>query len=372
MSPYFYIYGLVAIGIAICFLEDRRVRRIAQGVYFLAVLVTLSIFAGLRSPNVDADFRSYSGWFDLIQSGAAPNAAWIRDPAFGAISYIVSRAGSSYSVVAFLYALAGITVTWILALSISLERWATLLFYLLFCQYYILLDMTEIRAAVAIPLMACSLYLACEGRRRQAIGVYLLALLFHFSAIMGLPLLILIFAGVQFRSRAWLIAIAVGGAIVAIAMKSVVNLLSGLYRISEYLNGGAEEHDLRVISWYAAAHLVAIIVALLFWKRLTLHQRMAVVACGIGLTLFLVFGWNTGLATRFLYIFDVYWLLIMLMLVEYLKGEAQVVYVGALFIVGFALFCKSLQYVDSYTVIRKWDACVIYAGHAQRMMRFFT
>jgi hypothetical protein len=368
MSVYFLIYGLVTSGIAICFIGDRSFRRVAQTLYFLVVLFTLATFAGMRSPDVDRDFQKYVGWFDLIQSGAAPLLAWIRDPAFAGIAYAVSWAGASFSMVAFIYAVAGITATWILAVSISLERWATLLFYLFFCQFYIVWDMTEIRAAVAIPLMAMSLYLACQGYRRHATAVFVVALIFHFSAIAGLPLLILIFAGVRFRSRGWLIVLAVGGAMAAVAMRSVINLFSGLYRISEYLNGGAEEHDLRVISWYALAHLIAIIAALYFWKRLTLHQRMAVVACGLGLVLFLVFGWNTGLATRLLYVFDIYWLLIMLMLVEQLKGEMQVLYVGALFIAGLALYCKSLQYVVPYTVVRRWDVFVNYACHARKLL----
>lgn len=372
MNPYFLIYGLVTMGTLICFIEDRDVRRVAQGIYFLAVLLTLSIFAGMRSPGVDADFENYAGWFGLIQSGDAPLVAWIRDPAFGAISYLISRTGLSFSVVAFIYALAGITATWILAFSISLERWATLFFYLLFCQYYMVLDMTEIRAAVAIPLMACGLYLACEGRRRQAIAVFVLAILFHFSAMAGIPLLFLIFMGVRFRSRVWLLVLAVVGAVASVTMQSLINLLSGLYRLSEYLNGGAEEHDLRVISWYALAHLLAIVVALFFWKKLTFHQRMAVVACGAGLMLFLVLGWNTGLATRLLYVFDVYWLLIMLMLVEHLKGEVQVLYVGALLIVGFALYWKSLQYMQPYSVLNQWDAYLNSASHLPGLIRLLS
>lgn len=363
MNAYFFVYAIVAMGSAICFINDRRFRRAAQLAYFIIALIALTVFAGLRSSNVDRDFQDYVAWFDLIQSGAAPLFAWVRDPAFAGVSYVVSRAGFSFSVVASIYALAGITATWILAASISLERWVTLLFYLLFCQFYIVWDMTEIRAAVAIPLMACSLYLGCERRRWQAAAVFLVALVVHFSAIMGFPLLILTLVGVRFRSRAWLVAMAAGGAVAVVAMGSVIRLLSALYRISEFLNEGAEEHDLRVISWYALAHLVAIVLAMFFWKKLSLHQRMAVIACGFGLTLFLIFGWNTGLATRFLYIFDIYWLLIMLVPVEHLKREIQVLYVGALFIVGFALYCKSLQYVDPYTIIREWDALILYAGH---------
>jgi len=188
--------------------------------------------------------------------------------------------------------------------------------------------------------------------------VYLLALLFHFSAIVVLPLMVMTLAGVRFRSRLWLLAVASVGVLAALTMRSLIDLLSGLYRISEYLNGGAEEHDLRVISWYALAHLLAIIAALYFWEKLSLHQRMAVVGCGIGLMCFVVFGWNTGLATRLLYIFDVYWLLILLMILERLNGEARVLYVGLLFVFGLALFYKSLGYVQPYAVIDRWDASV--------------
>ena len=264
---------------------------------------------------------------------------------------------SGYQAVAFTYALLGLVATWRFAVAVSMQRWITLFFYLLFCQYYIVLEMTEIRAAVAIPLMALSLYLASQGQRRQAIWTYLLALLFHFSVIIALPLLILLFAGARFRTRRWLIVLIVIGAVASLTMRGLINLLSGLYRISEFMSGGEEENDLRVISWYALAHLLtlAIPVALL-WKKLNLHQRMATIGCAIGLAIFFIFGWNTGLATRCLYIFDVYWLLIMMMILEKLEGNARIFYVAFLVIVGFGLFSKSLVYVQPYSVFREWDA----------------
>ncbi len=357
MTPYFYIYALVTSGIVICFINDVPMRRVAQGMYFILILVALAAFAGMRSPGVDRDFHDYVFWFDLIQSGAAPLVAWIRDPAFALISYCVAGVGLSYSAVAFVYALLGLSATWAFVVATSLERWSTLFFYLLFCQYYIVLEMTEIRAAVAIPLMALSLYLACNGRKGRAVGTYFVALVFHFSVIVALPLLILILAGARFRSKTWMYSLIAIGALASVTMKRMIDLLSGLYRISEYLNGGAEQNDLRVISWYALAHLLTIAIPLLLlWKKLTLHERMATLACGVGLMLFLVFGWNTGLATRFLYLFDVFWLLILIVVLERLKASARVLYVLFLAIVGFALYCKSLQYVEPYSTMKSWDA----------------
>ena len=357
MTPYFIIYGLVASGILICFLGDTTLRRVAQILYCIVILFALATFAGLRSPDVDRDFQDYAMWFSLIQSGDAPLLAWLRDPAFAVFSWIATKLGLGYAAVAFTYALLGLIATWRFAAAVSMQRWVTLFFYLLFCQYYIVLEMTEIRAAVAIPLMALSLYQASQARRRQAVGTYLLALLFHFSVIIALPLLILLFAGVRFRTRSWLFVLVTTGVVAALTMRSLIDLLSGLYRISEYLNGGVEENDLRVISWYALAHLLTIAVPVaLLWKKLNLHQRMATLGCSIGLTLFAVFGWNTGLATRFLYIFDVYWLLILMMILEKLKGNSRIFYVAFLALVGFGLFAKSLIYVQPYSVLHEWDA----------------
>jgi hypothetical protein len=360
MTAYFFIYGLVAAGIAICFLGDSPLRRVAQWVYFAVVLFVLAAFAGMRSPGVDRDFNDYATWFSLIQSGDAPRLAWMRDPAFAAFAWIASRMGFAYPAVAFVYALLGLLATWRFAVAVSARRWVTLFFYLLFCQYYIVLDMTEIRAAVAIPLMALSLYYASEGRRRRASVIFLTALFFHFSVIVALPFLCLLFWGVRFRTRGWLYALILLGALASVTMRSLIDLLSGLYRISEYVNGGAEENDLRVISWYALAHLMTIAIpACLLWNKLNLHQRLATLASSAGLTLFLIFGWNTGLATRFLYIFDLYWLLIMMIILEQLKREVRILYVAFLVLVGFALFSKSLQYVQPYSTFHEWDVRLI-------------
>lgn len=365
MTPYFEIYALVASGIFICFLGDTTLRRVAQFLYFVVILFALAMFAGMRSPNVDRDFNNYVVWFDLIQSGDAPLFAWLRDPAFAIFSYVAVKLGLGYPAVTFTYALLGLLATWRFAVAVSMQRWVTLLFYLLFCRYYIVLEMTEIRAAVAIPLMALSLYLASQQKRKHAVGVYLLALLFHFSVIVALPLLVLLLRGVKFRSRGWLLALAAIGAVASFAMRSVIDLLAGLYRISEYLNGGAPQREVHGLSIYVLAQVLTIaIAALLLWKKLTLYQRLATIACNLGLMLFLTFGWNADLATRLLYLFDLYWLLLLTTFVELFSREARIFYVAFLAIAGFGIYCKSLIYVQPYTVYHPWDATLTQPGGA--------
>jgi hypothetical protein len=351
------MYALVASGILICFIDDEILRRLAQKAYFIVTLLTLATFAAARSPNVDRDYEDYAIWFNAIAAGTATKLAWIRDPAFAVLAYIVSRIGLTYSVVEFIYAFLGLTATWRFAVMASAQRWVTLFFYLLFCQYYIVGEMTEIRAAVAIPLMATSLYLACDGRRFKAIGVFCLALAFHFSVIVGLPLLILLLAKVELRSRLWIYAFAVLACVASLEMGRIIDALSNVYRISEYL-GNASGADNKIGGyWFVAAHIVLLILCLeLFWKKMSLHQRLAILGCGFGTWLFLAFGSNRDLATRLLYLFDFYWLLLFMVIVEKLKGYQCVLYAMLLTILGSALYILSLQYVEPYSTYKEWDA----------------
>jgi hypothetical protein len=341
---------LVFGGVPIGFIDDGAVRRVAQKIHFAFILIILAAFAGARSPYVDRDFGNYAIWFNAIAEGNATFLGWLRDPAFAFLSYLVSLCRLSFSALAFMYAFLGLGAALCFGLLTTVHRWATLFFYLFFCQYFMVFEMTEIRSAVAVPLMAVSIYLACERQRRKAVFLFIVALLFHFSAIMGLPILILLLTEIQFRSRWWLYSVALFGVIVSAGMNRLVVLLSGLYRISEFVNGGAEENDLRVISWYALAHFLTIVVGLVLWKKLSLHQKVAVLLSGFGLCLFLVFGANTGLATRFLYLFDVYWILMLVMFLERLKGDKRLLYIAFLSALGLGLYIKSLQYVEPYSI----------------------
>ncbi len=351
MTPYYFVFGLVASGVPLCFIDDLPFRQLAQKLYFGIVLIVLAIFAGFRGPGVDHDFGNYVFWFDLIANGAPTPAAWLRDPAFALLSYGAASLHLSFSAVTFVYALAALTATIYFSLVATSQRWATLFFFLLFCLYFTVGEMTEIRATVAQPLMAISIYLACAGQKRRALLIFGLALLFHFSVIAVLPFLVLILAGVKFRSRWWVLSLVPLAILASIEMKPLVGVFSGLYRVSEFVSGGAEEGDLPVISWYALAHLIFLAVSVFaLWERLSLHQRWATLACGLGLSAFAVFGWNTGIATRFLNLFDFYWLLIMVAIVERLRGNKQFVYVAFLVFAGLALFVKSLQFVEPYAM----------------------
>jgi len=205
MIPYYVIYALVLAGIPICLIDDIQVRKNAQYIYFSFIVLALTVFAGVRSSHVDRDYANYIIWFNEIANGSANQMWWMRDPPFALLSYAISKIGLSFSAVAVTYAFIGLISTINLVVLTVSSRWSILYFYLFFCQYFIVGEMTEIRSAVAIPLMLTSLYYACEKRWPRSVFFLVIALLFHLSVLIVLPILILLFIGVRYRTRIWLI-----------------------------------------------------------------------------------------------------------------------------------------------------------------------
>jgi hypothetical protein len=349
MSAYYFIYALVLCGVPISLIDDAKIRRQCQVLYFTFILTVLAIFAGLRSPSVDHDYLNYVDWFNSIAAGTAATGLLLRDPAFGLISWVVSGVGGKFLVVALIYAVLAVLALSYFAIAAVSNRWLTLYFYLLFCDYFIVGEMTEIRSMVAIPLMAISLYFACSGDKKRSIGIYILGLTFHFSIIISLPILVLLLMGVQFRSRWWVIAFVPLSFVAIFFFNPIIEAMTGFYRISEAANQGVPDNDLSRSSWTALVHLLVIAACLLWaWKRLSLHHRVATIFSGLGLSLLLIFISNSELGFRFLALYEIYWLLLLIVLMEMLQGYKRLLYCGALCLLGFGLYNKSLQAVVPY------------------------
>ena len=155
--------------------------------------------------------------------------------------------------------------------------------------------------------------------------------------------------GVEFRSRLWVVAFVplTFGAI--LYLHPIIQFLSGFYRLSEAANGGVSDNDLSRASWTALAHLLVIGTGLLWaWKSLSLHHRVAVIFSSLGLSLLLIFISNSELGFRFLALYEIYWILLMIIFMEMLRGYKRLIYCGALCILGFGLYNKSLQNVAPY------------------------
>jgi hypothetical protein len=353
MSAYYVLFSVALSGLALCLISDDRIRRPFLWTYFAFLILLLALFAGLRSPHIDADYQNYLDWFDQLRSGSVGAEEWTKDPAFALVSFAVAFIGLPYLPVPFIYAFFALITKAVFTFSVTIERATAMYFFLVFSRFFVLLEMTQIRAAIAIPLMSLALYQACSRKPLKACILFAAALAFHLSVVIVLPIFVLILCGAEFHSRKWIFAalpIAIGANI--LVEHSLTGLLS-VYRVSDYVRGQEAEHSLSLISFHFFMHVgVILLVTLFFWGHLSRFGRVAAISSTLGVIVYTAFISETTLASRFEQIFDLFWLYLFVVIFRRLSPRWYPAYLTAIGLLGFALFSSTIDIVQPYAL---WD-----------------
>lgn len=176
--------------------EDSRESGYLKWTY-VTVLLLLTLMVGLRPVGVDCDSKTYVGYYDSVDVGVVE----LLEPSFSMISGFARFFGTPqliFIVYALLaiplkgYALSKMSSCWFLSLSIWMNN------------YFILHECTQIRTAVAAAIFLYALYDLANGRRKAYLGLVLVAVFFHYSALLLLPLVVL---GTQPITTLWRIVL---------------------------------------------------------------------------------------------------------------------------------------------------------------------
>jgi hypothetical protein len=100
-------------------------------------------------------------------------------------------------------------------------------------------------------------------------------------------------------------------------------------------------------------HLIPIAIAVFYsWKGLSLQIRVAAILSSLGMACFFMLSWNTGLATRLLYFFDLFWITLWVYHLDRIEGARTYLYTLVMIALGLVLYVKSLQYLSPYSIIQ--------------------
>lgn len=351
MFFYCVVYGLALMGVSICWVKDPQWRTGLQNVFFLVLILFLVAFAGLRSPRIDRDYLNYLGWFSEISRGSLTGVDWLKDPAFVFLSYPFARIGASYAAVLTVIVAISLSAKLVFAKVSCNPRWLTVFFYLFVCRFFLAQEMTAIRSAAAIPLMSLSIVLAFRHKYKLALFLIALAITFHLSALVALPLLILMRSGVRFRSAWWILSLIPLGIGIFVSLHDLLDSIAEFSRFAPYLGDNPEVdiEPINLLSIYLLAHTVILLAVIWrLWSKLTDEQRMVTFCSALGLFFQLIFYSNNVLALRAAELFGVFDLLLFLIPLEYLKNTWTIAYAGLLVVLGASLFISTVRIMQPY------------------------
>ena len=235
---------------------------------YVLVWIALVLFLGLRR-EVGGDWDNYLVMFMRARIYGLPEALTLADPGYMLLSVIVARSGLSLPVVNL--ACAALFVTGLLAFVRVQPRPALAL--LVAIPFLVVIGgLATTRQAVAVGLLMWALAHYSSGARRRPAAMLVAAFLFHWTAIVLLPL-VLVMRVRRIPIRLIIVAGGILGAGLALAV-ATLPFLQGRYGYS----GGA--------AFRGSLTLLAILVLLAGWRRLDLDdqaRRIAAFLTALGL-----------------------------------------------------------------------------------------
>lgn len=157
------------------------------GKYKMHALIVLglcmALYAGLRPVGFDRDSPNYEMMF------LRPESELLVEPFFLAINQALYAISSDVHVVLIPFAFVGIAMKLYAIKQLSPTIFLAVLIYS--CNFYLLHDITQIRAGIASGLFLLSIKPMIDGQKWKALILMLIGLCFHYSSVCLLPLLFL-------------------------------------------------------------------------------------------------------------------------------------------------------------------------------------
>lgn len=176
------LLSVLLITIILCYLEDyiKRYR------FFLYILMgfVMVLIAGLREIGLDPDSENYEYSFQHYYQSSEMGMV---EPSFTLISAVLNVFTDNVHLLFLVYAFLGVTIK-LYAFKKHLQCiFVPMMLYISF--YFVLHEMTQIRAGVVSALFLLAVYYIAKKEKRKALLLIIVGSFFHYSSLALLPTL---------------------------------------------------------------------------------------------------------------------------------------------------------------------------------------
>lgn len=262
------IYYIVFVFIFLVAISDLKPRNVV----LFCLLFVLALFSGLRGP-IDRDYVGYYNYFIAISSNISVNV----EPSFTILSKIIQVFDLEIIFLFVIYSIIGVSLKFISLTKISNDYiYYSILIY--FSHYFLLMEMTQIRAGVAAGFVLLSI-IQIEKKNIFLFLIFIIsASLFHYSAFIILPLYFLSSSKVPFI---YYILIPIGYFLYFMKI-DVVSVLGYIHfdfihlKYVAYKLKAQVEH-LNVFNVWQLSRVLFVYVLLIYSNKLLLKNKFAII-----------------------------------------------------------------------------------------------
>ena len=185
------LFAILLVIVVLAFFEDEEMQN--RGWLLFALATVLTLFVAFRPEGIDKDYNSYLGYFNNPYSVSAS----LTEPTFKIINGL-SRFLNAPLLLFVIYAFLAVPLKVCAIKRLSPYWYLSILLW--FAHLFLIQEMTQIRAAVSSGIFLFSLPYLGDAKRLKFTLCLIASILFHYSAIVLIPLLML---GNKDLSRYW-------------------------------------------------------------------------------------------------------------------------------------------------------------------------
>lgn len=297
--------------------------------FFYSPYFLLLIFFGwVNLQELSKDYYLYYDWFNYIKNSQV-NFLSDKDPLFQYLSIFLMNVFNSIEYVFLFFISLSVLLKFFIGIKFFERQIIWLYFILVFCRFYILHDLTQIRASLAISLCMIGYYFFIN-KKKKYIFLFILAFLFHKSTLVFiLPLLVFKFLNIYKSKLFNLVVLSFSPLLYFLSSKFSTLFFGSLNddRLSVYSDGNySQNSEISIFSFYVLLKFFILIINYYFWSKMSDYEKKFNFFVALGLLFQMLFSSNGVLGWRFSEIFAYFDIFCLIMVLKFLKPNDRFLY----------------------------------------------
>ncbi|MFA3114755.1 EpsG family protein [Acinetobacter pittii] len=323
-SLFVYVYNFI-----LAFLTNKLSKGSIFILYF-PYLVFLILFGWFNLGDLDKDYYVYYNWFEYIRWNDV-SFFHDKDPLFQYISINLLSFFSDINYVFLFFVTISIFLKYLIGIKFVEKELLWLYLIFVYSRFYILHDLTQIRASLAISLCMLGSYFFFRNKNSYWL-FFVSAFFIHQSTIVFILLMILL----RFISLYRYKFINIFALFLGLMLYLFSSFFSGILiafmgdesRLSNYTEGGYEYNSqISILSFYVLLKFLIIILNYIFWDKFSDQEKKYNFFVIVGFLFQMFFSSNGVLGWRFSEIFSFFDIFCLLMIFKYLAPMSRYIYI---------------------------------------------
>ncbi|GHB57411.1 hypothetical protein GCM10008107_02890 [Psychrosphaera saromensis] len=312
---------------------------------FYSLAFLLILIAGFRPFGFDKDSLGYATLVNL-----AVNGKLAIEPTFiliSKLSYLISP-GNPERITILIYSVLNISIISLIIHKYSNAKFVSLLAY--FLLFYPLLTLTQIRFGIACAIFGLSIKDIVDKRFLSFLFKTIIATMFHYSAVLILPLY---FLSTKTLNKKFYLLLIIFSFIFSFFSSGLISLLvNNLVFLPTYIETKLQQYlvykdyaEFNVINSFSIILISIFFVTLLKAEKLQVREVVMLKVLGIGIAISLVCSFFPTLSVRILYLYGIVSIFMVIKMIGMFSANSKGIFFVFIFYL-YLLVAYKINYVN--------------------------